>query len=100
MTKRIQSAIIKFAAEHPEYGTKKGAYDNCRKASGEFCTLLHKRGMKEALVDEFSVVNGVAHKAVRIGDLWIDWTARQFNPKAEFPVIERDSVIRSMHAQQ
>lgn len=89
--KRIQAAITKFAASHPKYGTKKGAYDNCRRASGEFCDLLHEMGLRESFVDEFSVVNGVAHKAVRIGDLWIDWTARQFDPKAAFPVITLDA---------
>jgi hypothetical protein len=93
MNRIVQSAIAKFAAEHSEYSTKDGAYDNCCKASGEFCSLLRKMGVKNAFVDELSVVNGVSHKAVFVGSLrkaiWIDWTARQFNPNAAFPEIGR-----------
>jgi hypothetical protein len=92
MNKIIRRAIKDFALQHARYSTS-GADDKCREASGLFCELLHKRGIKEAMVDEMAVVNGVAHKAVRIGNLWIDWTARQFDPKAAWPKIESDVVL-------
>lgn len=91
----IKRAIKDFAKRHPEYGTETGANDKCREASGLFCELLHKRGIKEAVVDELAVVKGVAHKAVRIGDLWIDWTARQFDPQAPWPRIEQDVQVHA-----
>ena len=90
MNPTIKAAIAKFAAEHPELRTKDGAAHKCRTISGEFCVALHRAGIKEAVVDEMDVVDGVAHKAVRVGDLWIDWTARQYNPNAAFPLIEQD----------
>lgn len=94
---KLRAVIKEFAAANPEYGTKGGAHDRCREASGKFCDALEAAGFKGAVVDELDVVDGVAHKAVRIGDLWIDWTARQHDPKASFPRIERDDEMLSRH---
>ena len=86
MDPKLKAAIQEFAATHPEYSTKDGSNDKCREASGRFCEYLRTVGIT-AMVDELAVVNGVAHKAVRVGPLWIDWTSRQFNANAPWPEI-------------
>jgi hypothetical protein len=87
---KLKAAIAQFAKEHPEYGNRSSAVDQCRKASGEFCSLLWSLGMKEAVVDEIDVIDDTGHKAVRVGNIWIDWTRRQYDPKAPFPYIVFD----------
>jgi len=84
---RLAEAIVVFRADHPKYGTPNGAHDNCCKASGQFVDLLLARGIRGAYVDEIDVVNGVAHKAVVIDGVWVDWTARQFDRSADFPKV-------------
>lgn len=86
MTQALQQAIRDFAAKHPEYSTPEGSLNRCREASGKFCSLLRQRGFR-AFVDEIKVVNGVAHKAVEVDGLLVDWTARQFHPEAAWPEI-------------
>lgn len=86
MTPELDQAIRDFAARHPEYGTPEGAHDRCREASGRFCGMLRERGI-HAGVDEIAVVDGMAHKAVEVGPWLVDWTARQFNQEAEWPLL-------------
>jgi hypothetical protein len=85
--RRLASAIEAFKVAHPAYGTAKGARDNCVKASGQFIDLLLARGIRSAYVDELDVVDGVAHKAVVVHGMWVDWTARQFDRRADWPKI-------------
>lgn len=90
MKRQLRAAIARFSKEHQRYSTPEGALDKCREASGLFCILLNDEYGIRAVVDEMAIINGVAHKAVHIDDMWIDWTARQFNPDATFPHIEED----------
>lgn len=97
---RVVRAIERMRKMHPEYRTIDGATGKCREASGQFIDVLLEEGYPVvghggtledgAMVDEMAVVNGVAHKAVRIGPVWIDWTARQFDHTERFPKVEVD----------
>lgn len=88
ISKPLQTAIARFAAEHQEYSTPEGAKDKCREASSLFCALLIEEYGIRAYVDEIDVIDWVAHKAAYVGGVWVDWTKRQFNPAAQFPHIE------------
>lgn len=85
---RLRKAIEQFATEHPDYATVAGATENCRTASSEFCDLLENMGFKNCYVDEIAVVGGMSHRVAFCGSVWVDWTARQYDPRAAFPVVK------------
>jgi hypothetical protein len=74
---------------HPEYGTPEGARDKCGEASAQFLDLVVERGItNDTWAEEVAVVRGTSHRAAMIdGAIFVDWTARQFDPAAPFPVI-------------
>lgn len=83
----LQIAIRKFAEMHPKYATPEGAWDNCKVASSQFCTLAKSMGAGFVAVDEVAGVDGVSHYAALIDDIFVDWTARQFDKNAPWPVV-------------
>lgn len=89
----VNRLINEFRLKYPEFGTPEGASSMCRYASALFVTCLRQHGVW-AWVDEIDVVNDISHRAaclqVHRRTMWVDWTARQFNPDADFPVIEYD----------
>ncbi len=94
---RLQDAIEEFRALHPEYATPQGAQDQCRVASAQFIDLLIAKGFidirclrQEWENFEMGVVDEVVHRAVRLGCVLIDWTARQFDANADFPSVTVD----------
>lgn len=91
----IDLACADFLLAHQEWATPEGARGQCSTASAAFLDLLlerkiiTRRGQVTGEWDneEVAVINGVSHRVARVGDLLIDWTARQFNPNALFPMI-------------
>lgn len=90
----FQAVVEEFQELHGEYRTVAGAEDKCTEASAAFIDLLIERGFldprrprSEWEVQEIDVVDGTSHYAARIGVVIFDWTARQFDPMAEFPKV-------------
>lgn len=102
MTPELQAAIDAFRpiAVAAKYNTQRGAYQQCTEASNDFLLVLEEHGVTNATIEHFEVgipedaadyppghFNMGWHWAVRVGSLVIDWTARQFQPRAAFPLI-------------
>jgi hypothetical protein len=101
-------AFLPFARES-RWSTHSGAWNKCMEASDCFLHELERVGLEGEIeyydfegkcctVDEmdldireypFSVEEDIHrnHWAVRVGNIIIDWTARQFNRTASFPAI-------------
>lgn len=94
-TAGLARAMEYFAKLHPHLATPEGAYDQCIAASAAFIDLLLDRGVitraragaRNWEVLEVDVVNHVSHYAARVGSTIIDWTARQFDPGADWPKV-------------
>ena len=94
--------VEKFAAEnHKEFGHAKGAEHNCPVATGMFNQHLAAHGIKGArmasipafdLLDRYGAGKTEAsaahhgHVASEHNGVIYDWTARQYDPKAPFPL--------------
>jgi hypothetical protein len=85
-----------------------GAYANCLAVSGRCAQWLRGRGVECGLVhmagsrDPLPRAAGrwpfcdpaeTQHWTVRIGEWSVDWTARQFRPRARWPKVERVDVL-------
>jgi hypothetical protein len=86
----LAAAVEAFAARYPQHATQVGAIERCREASGKFCNVALEFGAKSVIVDEVAVVDGMAHKAALVEDIFFDWTGRQFVPDAPWPMIFRE----------
>lgn len=94
----LEEAIQKFAEHNPELSTPAGASLMCTAASAAFIDMLLGLGVlkiegrrtREWEVQEIAVINGMSHWVARIGVLCIDWTARQFEPQADWPKMWED----------
>lgn len=87
----LQDAMQDFAAAHPGLATQTGAHDQCRKASSAFIDFLGVRGIR-AEMEEIGVYDGVSHRAVAVGDVLVDWTARQYDEAAPWPLVMPNSL--------
>lgn len=99
----LVAAVREFCRAHPKLATGKGSFSRCRNVSAMLVARLAGLGFDPAAVrlsectarfpdadlrwrrlgGEFWWV----HYAVRVGDVIIDCTARQFDPNASFPSI-------------
>jgi hypothetical protein len=107
MTENLKELIEAFRKEHPELLDAHAANDQCTKASDEFRKYLGHHSIESRVVEidpgEFTKIypahaamrsGGKVHEVVQVeGDL-IDWTIRQYDPKADCPVIFKDSMGR------
>ncbi len=99
---RVKSAICRFYqyAMKEQWNTTAGAANMCADASDDFLHALDDVGIDgiieyydfDILLDvrefPFEAMDGnLNHWAVRVGRVLIDWTARQFDQRAEFPSI-------------
>lgn len=91
----VTAACAEFASQHPQYADAHGAADMCQEASAEFLDLLIESGVlapdgiqrSEWENAEAGIVDGYVHYAARVGPWLIDWTARQFDPEAPWPLV-------------
>lgn len=104
LPKWLQHVMARFERENIILGTKKGAYGRCHFMSGMFIEEIEdylrvhreiKRPkpmyVKSVSKDPFyyRFFNGDVnqHHVALVGDLKIDWTARQFSGRLSFPRI-------------
>jgi hypothetical protein len=85
----FHEAVGEFRRLYPGYSTQEGARMMCTRASAEFIDLLLARGVIGGgwEVMEYAVIDGLSHWVARIGFVLVDWTARQFDPGADWPVM-------------
>jgi hypothetical protein len=97
----MREAVEFFRAAHPEYGTPDGARFQCGWAVDRFAHLLQAAGVigragsppapggeadpADWDTIELPGVGNVAHRGLRVGRTVFDWTARQFDPAADWP---------------
>lgn len=101
----LRRSITKFLplAQSEEWDTEDGATGMCGDASDLFLHVLDENGIEDALIEHydpeiildcldypFDLTKCRYHWAVRVGDLIIDWTARQFDADAPFPAIWKE----------
>ena len=97
----LLQAIAEFQVRaRMEFSTAELAHNNCNYASDEFLHLLDRFGI-EGLIEHYNGDNPEDledypyeelyacsyHWAVRVGNLIIDWTARQFSEQAGLPAV-------------
>ena len=95
MTDVPAELVAEFAAAHPEWGTAEGARGQCSRASGAFLDLLLEHDVIDRAGqfrgewdnEEHLVADGVSHHVARVGRSRFDWTARQFDPETNFPLV-------------
>lgn len=94
----LQDVIQRFISTARRWGFHKPteALDNCMRASSLFIQEARKHDLKiemryytgdDLTHYSYNASTCVTHYANRLGDLIIDWTARQFNKHAPFPAI-------------
>lgn len=60
----------------------------CEHVNGNFAEhLWHEHGIDAHLEDFRHRQTGAPHTVARVGDQYVDWTMRQFEPKAEVPSV-------------
>ena len=107
--------VDKFAKENEkEFGHAKGAEHNCPVATGMFNQHLEEHGIKGArmasipafdLMDRYGAGKSIpsaahhGHVASEHNGVIYDWTARQYDPKAPFPLTYRVADLPK-HVQQ
>ena len=89
--KGIKSRLTEFKQAHPEYGTASGARKMGVTASIEFLKFSSCPAdeINSYLVTGQRSIGGCAdiesHTWVLVDGLHVDWSARQFDPNADFP---------------
>lgn len=102
---RLAALVLKFAGAAEQYADPSEAAGNCHGASTWFAGFMADSGYRPVIVhcrelyeiDRSRVVSlwktvnpaEVGHYVVRVGGRVFDWTARQFDPAADFPRITR-----------
>lgn len=96
----LRGLVARFCAKHPPYATPQGAEGKCYDAANHFLNYLRAEGYisypedlrgHRYLLDEVAVIAGCSHHAALIDDFLIDFTARQFDAAAPFPLVWRAS---------
>jgi len=88
----LETLIAEFSEAHPEYATQMGATDKCYQASSEFLDFAVLRGFTNLHMDEAAVINDIVHRVANVNGVLFDWTARQFNPNAAWPLIMPEDI--------
>lgn len=100
---RVALAIKRFLPEaiDEDLDDPDGAWGQCTESSDSFLHFLDEAGVEGAVIEHFDpcvrqdrvdypfgdLIGCSFHWAVRVGDIVIDWTARQFSDDAPFPAI-------------
>lgn len=98
--------IEEMKGKYSSWSTPRGARDECTFASALFIKRLHKRfpehmegvqsGVQEITHHRFYEHHcgreGGGHDVARVGQIIVDWTARQFNPQMAWPRIWREKL--------
>ena len=102
MRSALRAAIESFVdyATREKWHTVQGANNRCNVASDAFLHVLSDHGIegeiehyeRDVTLDRVEYPYGdlggcYYHWAVRVGDMIIDWTARQFDKDAPFPAV-------------
>lgn len=109
MKQELKKAIQQFAKIHPKWRTPEGAFNECANATVQFLDFLKKRKINEIydtleydfyldtccnpdtkiynMKENSDVCEG--HCIAKVGNFFIDWTARQYRASANFPHIIR-----------
>jgi len=85
---RKLALIERFAALHPEYGDPRIARGSCRLATRQFVEMAKAAGVEASAAFSLGGPEG-NHCTVNVGEYSVDFTARQFNRDAPFPLIVR-----------
>ena len=89
----IAKLINKFRAENPDLATQNGSADQCYSASMAFTKVLLGTGIQNSTIPSVFVDESYTnHRVVKVDDLLIDWTARQYDPSAPFPLVIREGM--------
>jgi hypothetical protein len=99
MDERLKEVVQTFRDEHPWCLNPDECRDRCQLASFDFFQAVRAVGVEDAEIIsgvQFAYVEfgGIRHEvienghfAVRVEDRVYDWTARQFDPNAEVPMV-------------
>jgi hypothetical protein len=106
MRRNLEKAVRAFLAQHRRvWNTQKRAYGSCQIASHEFHGFLRGKGLRPTIwhitvdkqhdsyicpewyPDEVPPHGYNGHTVVYAGGVVVDWTARQYNPKAPYPLV-------------
>lgn len=90
ISKKLDSLISKWCKEHDYLSTPYGAWGRCIVASEELAGYLIDHDIDAELIRMTGYTyDGREHWAVWLEDeeLVVDTTARQFNPKAKYPLV-------------
>jgi hypothetical protein len=91
--------------------TREGSFDQCKHTSAEYTSFLRQQGLAAEWVQTYGVIDDHpaahpkwhtldrkrwSHYITRVRNtdgthVYVDWTARQFDPEAAYPVIADDS---------
>jgi hypothetical protein len=103
LSKRLLKLIENFKEENPSLADHKSAHGRCAEASGAFRWLAIEDGLKcttwEIVLDKdhdqylcpewYPNIIFEGHYVNYVEGVVIDWTVRQYNGKAPFPLIYR-----------
>lgn len=87
----LDEAVAKWKADHPECEVGDEVYDQCITYSEAFAHFVGSHGVDAEMISGFTMEGNVilqGHSATLVyGAVVFDWTARQFDPAAEVPLV-------------
>lgn len=88
----VDAMVAAYAADCGHLATPEGARGRCYAASVAFLYDLYAAALTDLPSDEAEVVQvwdhaPTPHFIIRVGERTFDFTARQFDPDAAFPVV-------------
>ena len=102
LSKRLLTLIENFKTGNPSLASRSGARGRCSEASVAFCNLTREDGLRcnvwyivldkdhdQYFSEWYPDIEFEGHCVVFVEGVVIDWTARQYNPAAPFPLIYR-----------
>lgn len=111
MRQEVKELVDWFVAGRPRLGTSSGSFNRCRQTTASLMSLLAEHGIESHAV-RLSEAQGYypdahpkwhrlgaavywVHYAVLVDGMVVDCTARQFDPKADFPKISTPDEVEA-----
>lgn len=92
-SKRLRKLIEDFGKEYVAFSKPEYASGNCLSISKQFIEKAEELGFEDVSIPGVFVDDSnTIHRIARVGDVCIDWTAKQYNTDAPFPLVFRDGV--------
>ncbi len=87
----LDEAVAQWKADHPECDDPEAIHDQCMVYAEAFAHFIGSQGISAEMISGFEMSDNIilqGHSGTLVyGSVVFDWTARQFDPAAEVPLV-------------